>query len=138
LPTIYVWTFASPRVGTQTFLDAWQHLERTGRIRHARFSVPQDGVPLMPFCNFKMNDFQLYKHVGMRVHLHGIGMFGRWRLRRKLDVTYPLHHDWVSKVKRAFMNNILANLTTVSGKRILLSTKFSYQKLISKLFLVVN
>jgi len=138
LPTIYVWTFASPRVGTQTFLDAWQHLERTGRIRHARFSVPQDGVPLMPFCNFKMNDFQLYKHVGMRVHLHGIGMFGRWRLRRKLDVTYPLHHDWVSKVRRAFMNNILANLTTVSGKRILLSTKFSYQKLISKLFLVVN
>ena len=74
----------------------------------------------------------------MRVHLHGIGMFGRWRLRRKLDVTYPLHHDWVSKVRRAFMNNILANLTTVSGKRILLSTKFSYQKLISKLFLVVN
>lgn len=138
LPTIYVWTFGSPRVGTQTFLDAWQHLERTGRIRHARFSVPQDGVPLMPFCNFETNDLEFYKHVGMRVHLHGVGTFGRWRLRRKLDVTYPLHHDWVSKVRRAFMNNILANLTTVSGKRTPLYTKCSSPKLISKLLLVVN
>jgi hypothetical protein len=119
-------------------LDAWQHLERIGRIRHARFSVPQDGVPLMPFCNFKTNDFQSYKHVGMWVHLHGIGTFGRWQLRRNLDVTYPLHHDWVSKVRRAFMNNILANLTTVSGKRIPSYTKCSSQKLISKLVLVVN
>jgi hypothetical protein len=138
LPTIYVWTFASPRVGTQTFLDAWQYLERAGRIKHARFSVPQDGVPLMPFCNFKTNDLQLYKHVGMRVHLYGIGTFGRWRLRRNLDVTYPLHHDWVSKIRRAFMNNILANLNTVSGERIPLSTFFSAKQLISIFFLAIN
>jgi hypothetical protein len=116
LPTIYVWTFAAPRVGTRAFMDAWQHLERTGRIQHARFSATQDGVPLMPFCNFNMNDMQFYKHVGMRVQLHGIGKIGQWRMKRNLDVTYPLHHDWQSETRRAFMNNILANLTTISGE----------------------
>jgi hypothetical protein len=116
LPTIYVWTFAAPRVGTQAFMDAWQHLERSGRIRHARFSVARDVVPLIPQISLKKNDMQFYKHVGMRVHLHGIGMIGRWRLRRNLDVTYPLHHDWMSKTKRAFMNSILVNLNTFSGK----------------------
>ncbi|KAL3811311.1 hypothetical protein ACHAXA_005397 [Cyclostephanos tholiformis] len=115
LPTIYVWTFAAPRVGTQAFMDAWQHLERSGRIRHARFSVARDVVPLIPQISLKKNDLQFYKHVGMRVHLHGIGMIGRWRLRRNLDVTYPLHHDWMSKTKRAFMNSILVNLNTFSG-----------------------
>lgn len=118
LPTIHVWTFAAPRVGTQAFLSAWQHLERTGRIRHARFSVPQDVVPLMPFCNFDKNDFQFYKHVGMRVHLHGTGKIGKWRLERNLDVTYPLHHDWPSNIRRALTNNILANLNTISGKNL--------------------
>jgi predicted lipase len=58
LPTIHVWTFAAPRVGTQAFLDAWQHLERAGRIQHARFSVPRDVVPLIPFYNFVKNDLQ--------------------------------------------------------------------------------
>lgn len=56
LSTIYVWTFAAPRVGTQAFMQAWQHLEKTGRIRHARFSVTHDLVPLVPFCNFEMDD----------------------------------------------------------------------------------
>ena len=116
LPTIYVWSFASPRVGTQAFLHAWQHLERTGRIRHARFSATQDLVPLMPFCNFEMDDLQFYKHVGVRVQLHGVGRIGKWRIQRKLDVTYPLRHDWPSEIRRVFMNNILANLSTPASK----------------------
>ena len=111
LPTIYVWTFAAPRVGTQAFIHAWQHLERTGRIRHARFSSTQDLVPLVPFCNFEMDDLQFYKHVGIRVQLHGVGRVGKWRIKRNLDVTYPLRHDWSSEIRRCFMNNILANLT---------------------------
>ncbi|KAL7530146.1 hypothetical protein ACHAXR_003329, partial [Thalassiosira sp. AJA248-18] len=115
LSTIYIWTFAAPRVGTTAFMRAWQHLERTGRIRHARFSVTNDLVPLVPFCNFEMDDLQFYKHVGMRVQMHGIGRIGKWRLKRNLDVTYPLHHDWSSEIRRMFMNNIFANLTTLSG-----------------------
>ena len=117
LSTIYIWTFAAPRVGTQAFIRAWQHLERTGRIRHARFSATHDLVPLVPFCNFEINDLQFYKHVGMRVQLHDVGRIGKWRLRRNLDVTYPLRHDWSSEIRRMFMNNIFANLTTPSGKK---------------------
>ena len=116
LPTIYVWSFAAPRVGTQAFIHAWQHLERTGRIRHARFSSTQDLVPLVPFCNFEMDDLQFYKHVGLRVQLHGVGRIGKWRIQRNLDVTYPLRHDWPSEIRRVFMNNILANLTTPASK----------------------
>lgn len=87
LSTVYVWTFAgelphierglktycfnlrfdtscpftatAPRVGTQAFIHAYQHLERTGRIRHARFSITQDFVPLVPFCNFEMGESML-------------------------------------------------------------------------------
>jgi hypothetical protein len=118
LSTVYVWTFASPRVGTRAFQYAWQHLERIGRIKHARFSATQDVVPLIPFCNFNKNDLQFFKHVGIRVQLHGIGKITKWRLKRRLDVTYPLHHDWSSEIRQAYSNNILANLTTFSGKRL--------------------
>ena len=66
-------------------------------------------------CNFELDDLQFYKHVGMRVQLHTVGNIGKWRLRRNLDVTYPLRHDWSSEIRRVFMNNIFANLTTLSG-----------------------
>jgi hypothetical protein len=144
LSTIYIWTFAAPRVGTQgkpfnaslcfisecvfiltltlyptrfvpAFIHAYQHLERTGRIRHARFSCTQDIVPLIPFCNFEYDDLQFYKHVGMRIQLHDTGRVGKWRLARNLDVTYPLKHDWPSEIQRVSMNNILANLNTPKG-----------------------
>jgi hypothetical protein len=84
--------------------------------RIARFVATQDGVPLTPCCNYNTNDFQFYKHVGMRVQLHGIGRIGMWRMKRNLHVTYPLYHDWLSEIKRALMNNILAHFTTISGK----------------------
>ena len=82
LSTIYVWTFAAPRVGTKAFIHAWKHLEKTGRIRFARFSSTQDLVPLVPFCNFEANDLQFYKHVGMRVQLHGTGRIGKCKFQR--------------------------------------------------------
>ena len=39
--TVRGYTYAAPRVGGRSFLYAYQHLERTGRIRHARYSVTQ-------------------------------------------------------------------------------------------------
>ena len=75
-------------------------------------------VPLVPFCNFggfRPWNWRYYKHVGMRVQVHGVGRIAKWRLGRKLDVTYPLYDDWMSELRRAFMNNILANLNTLAG-----------------------
>eukprot|EP00986_Skeletonema_menzelii_P013589 scaffold8058_cov137-Skeletonema_menzelii.AAC.2 len=115
LSTIYIWTFAAPRVGTQAFIQAYQYLERAGRIKHARFSCTNDIVPLIPFCNFEYDDLQFYKHVGVRVQLHDTGRVGKWRLRNNLDVTYPLKHDWPSEIRRQLMNNIFANLNSPSG-----------------------
>ena len=51
----------------------------------------------------------------MRIQLHDTGRFGKWRLARNLDVTYPLKHDWPSEIQRVSMNNILANLNTPKG-----------------------
>ena len=118
LKTVRVFTYAAPRVGASSFLHAYQHLERTGKIRHARFSCTNDLVPLVPFCNFdgfQPWKWQYYKHVGMRVQLHGVGRVGKWRLQRALDVTYPHQHDWISEIKRVLKNSIFANLNTLAG-----------------------
>ena len=114
---VRIYTFASPRVGGEAFLYAYQHLERAGRIRHARFSCTNDIVPLIPFCNFEPDNLKFYKHVGMRVQLHDTGRIGKWRLRQRFDVTYPLHHDWPSQFARGLMNCILANPNTPLGKK---------------------
>ena len=93
LTRVNIWTYAAPRVGTRAFFHAYQYLERIGRIRHARFSNTHDIVPLIPFCNFELNDLQFYQHVGMRIQLHNTGRIGKMRLRNALDVTYPRRHD---------------------------------------------
>ena len=49
------------------------------------------------------------------IQLHPVGRLTKWRLKRNLDVTYPLHFTWMAEIQRAFMNNILANLTTLGG-----------------------
>jgi predicted lipase len=77
IDTVYIWTYAAPRVGTDAFFHAYQYLERIGRIRHARFSNSHDIVPLIPFCNFEKDDLQFYQHVGMRVQLHNTGRIGK-------------------------------------------------------------
>ena len=52
----------------------------------------------------------------MRVQLHGVGRFAKWRLRRCLDVTYPLYHDWISEMRRIFLsNNIMVNINSPAG-----------------------
>ncbi|KAL7528729.1 hypothetical protein ACHAXR_006225, partial [Thalassiosira sp. AJA248-18] len=117
---VRVCTFAAPRVGTTSFRNAYQHMERVGKIRHARFSCTHDIVPVLPFCNFegffKPWKWKCYKHVGIRVQLHSVGRVAKWRLlRRALDVTYPLFDDWMSEIRRMFMNSIFANLTTLKG-----------------------
>eukprot|EP00984_Skeletonema_dohrnii_P035046 scaffold34601_cov142-Skeletonema_dohrnii-CCMP3373.AAC.2 len=108
-----VFTYHS--VSTSAFFHAFQYLERTNRIRPARFSCTNDIVPLTLVCNFRQDDLQFYKHVGMRIQLHDTDRVGQWRLHNSLDVTYPLNHDWPSEMQRLLTNNILANLTTPKG-----------------------
>ena len=117
----HIHRFASPRVGASSFLHAYQHMERIGRIRHARFSNNRDLVSMVQFSNFQgINPFrwQFYKHVGMRIQLHGTSRLAKWSLRQALDVTYPLHHDWLSELRRMVVtNNVIPNLTTPAGYR---------------------
>lgn len=51
--------------------------------------------------------------------LHGNGRLAKWHLRQALDVTYPLHHDWLSEGRRMVIvtNNVIPNLTTPAGYR---------------------
>ena len=116
---VKVYTFASPLVGTTSFLQAYQHLERCGKLRHARFSCSGDMVPTVPFCNFdgfKFWNWKCYRHAGMKIRL-GAGPLTKWKLRRALDVTYPLKSDWFTQIRRMCLDNILVNLTTVSGMK---------------------
>ncbi|KAK1733188.1 lipase class 3 family protein [Skeletonema marinoi] len=115
---ILIYTFASPRVGGESFIYAYQHLERAGLIRHARFSCTNDIVPLIPFSNLKPDDLKFYKHVGMRIQLHNTGPINKWRLRRRLDVSYPLCHDWSSTIARGLMNCIFGNPNTPRGYKL--------------------
>lgn len=71
------------------FLHAYQHLERIGKLRHARFTNSNDLVPLVPFHGITRS----YKHVGMHIRLLGVDKFAQYWLRRALDVTYPKYHD---------------------------------------------
>lgn len=71
------------------FLYAYQHLERIGKLRHARFTNSNDLVPLVPFHGISRS----YKHVGMHIRLLGVDKFAQYWLRRALDVTYPKYHD---------------------------------------------
>ncbi|KAL7548003.1 hypothetical protein ACHAWF_011279 [Thalassiosira exigua] len=115
---IRVFTFAAPRVGASSFFHAYQHLERSGKIRHARFSCTRDLVPNIPPFNldgFNPIKWRYYKHVGMRIQLHSVGDRAKLRLRQALDVTYPLHHDWLSELVRIFQNNLIVFLNTIKG-----------------------
>lgn len=115
---VRLYTFAAPRVGTTAFRNAYQYMERLGKIRHARFSCAHDIVPLVPFCNldgYNPSRWKFYKHVGMRVQLHGTSALAKRRLERALDVTYPLCHDFLSEMKRMTVNSLLVNLNTLKG-----------------------
>ena len=75
---VRVFTFASSRVGCRDFSHAFQHLEETGRLQHARFITSNDIK-----CTLPMPDE--YHHVGLQIRLHTAG---RQRARQSLDVNY--------------------------------------------------
>lgn len=137
--TIRVFTYAAPRVGCQRqvcyqsrhqylifvltcfyclrFLYAYQHLERIGKIRLARFSNTQDIVPLIPFtCVDKFKIGRPYMHVGMHIRLHGTSNWAQYWLRNALDVTWPKQQGLLSHIKRGFLNCVFINLNTLKGK----------------------
>lgn len=93
------------------FLHAYNHLGKIGKLRHARFTITRDFVPLVPFHGFTRS----YKHVGMHIRLLGVDKAAQYWLRRALDVTYPKHHDVVSQLVRISQVNILRNLNTPQG-----------------------
>ena len=106
----YAWT------NVHRFLLAFQHLEKIGKVRYARFTNTQDIVPLIPFHGITRGG--AYKHVGMHVRLHGVHKLAQYWLRDKLDVTYPKNHGWFDTIWRGLRVNIIRNLNTVQGKRV--------------------
>ena len=88
-------------------MHTFQHLERIGKLRLARFSNTRDIVPLVPFWT--------YKHVGVHVRLHGVNKFAQYWLRQALDVTYPKHHGLWSQIWRGLRSSLMMNLNTVQG-----------------------
>mmetsp|Transcript_20172 Transcript_20172/g.19422 ORF Transcript_20172/g.19422 Transcript_20172/m.19422 type:complete len:409 (-) Transcript_20172:227-1453(-) len=60
---IYNISFASPMVGDETFKEAFECLEKAGRIRHFRVSNHQDLVCALPLRFY-------YSHVGVNLHLN--------------------------------------------------------------------
>lgn len=64
-------------VHSNRFMYAFQHLERIGRLRAARFTITQDIVPLIPFHGLT----RPYKHVGMHIRLLGVDWYAQHWLR---------------------------------------------------------
>lgn len=108
---IKVFTYAAPRVGCQRFLYAYQHLEKIGKLRHARFTNTRDFVPLVPFHGVTRS----YKHVGMHIKLLGTDKIAQYWLRQALDVTYPRYHDGLSQLLRIWQVNVIRNINTPRG-----------------------
>ncbi|KAL7544784.1 hypothetical protein ACHAWF_008145, partial [Thalassiosira exigua] len=112
--TVRVFTFAAPCVGCHRFVDAFKHLERSGRLRLARFSNAHDIVPTVPFLSINGYEVRRYRHVGMHVRLHGVHKLAQHRLRRALDVTYPNRSFW-SKLHQDLSGSLVMNLNTIQG-----------------------
>jgi hypothetical protein len=116
------WTFLtiafSVCKGCYGFARAFQHLERKGKIRMARFSNTRDLIPLIPFHGMDRMG-RSYKHVGMHIRLLGISKISQYWLRQALDVTYPKDESWWPLLKRSFWASLIMNLNTPAGyKRI--------------------
>jgi hypothetical protein len=104
-------TFAAPRVGCQRFLHAYQHLEKIGKLRTARFTNTCDIVPLIPFHGLSAS----YKHVGMHVRLIGTNKYAQYWLRQALDVSYPKNHGFWSQLYRGALSSFIRNVNTFEG-----------------------
>lgn len=112
--TIRVFTYAAPRVGCYGFAQAFQHLEREGKIRMARFSNTHDLIPLIPFHGMDRMG-RSYKHVGMHIRLLGISRISQYWLRQALDVTYPKDDGWWAQLQRSFWASLFMNLNSPAG-----------------------
>lgn len=109
---VRVFTFAAARVGDQSFLDAYRHLERTGRLLHARFMNTRDPVPLVPTG---LTQAGWYKHVGLQIKLHGKTLLRNNKRMHDLDVSYPDSDGWLPTLDRALRNSIFFNINTPAG-----------------------
>uniref|UniRef100_A0A7S4QJ03 Fungal lipase-type domain-containing protein n=1 Tax=Ditylum brightwellii TaxID=49249 RepID=A0A7S4QJ03_9STRA len=113
---VRAFTYAAPRVGDLKFMRAYQQLERTNRLLHARFVNACDFVPLVP--TFSLEGLfigQWYKHVGLQVRLHKPGWKGRLITQKAKMVSYTSDDSWWSFLKAAYRNNFIINLTTLSN-----------------------
>jgi len=102
-----LFTYASPRLGCQKFVHAFQHLERIGKLRYGRFTNTRDLVPLVPFHGMS----RAYKHVGMHVCLHDEKMVRR----SSLDVSYPKHHGILPQAWRGLKCSLISNVNSLQG-----------------------
>lgn len=88
--------FASPRVGTRSFLSACQYLEKTCQLRIVRTMNVHDTIAVFPIAP--------YVHVGFQVTLYKDG-------KKKPDLHYPnLKLDWVEWAKISWKNSLIASL----------------------------
>lgn len=88
-------SFAAPRVGTRSFLNACQYLERTSQLRMLRLMNHQDTVAVIPILN--------YVHVGFQVRLYKDDTIP--------DLLYPnLKNDWKKWLQVSWDNSIIASL----------------------------
>lgn len=102
--------------GCYGFARAFQHLERKGKLRLARFSNTRDLVPLIPIHGMDRMG-RSYRHVGMHIRLLGISKISQYWLRQALDVTYPKDDSWWPLLQRSFWANFLVNLNTFAGMK---------------------
>jgi hypothetical protein len=104
---IRIFTFASSRVGCKVFQQSFQHLEKTGRLQHARFTNSNETISLLPFD-------EAYHHVGMNISLQKSDSAGRKRTRRCLDVSYSSN----GSLPRELCHFILNCLSAIKSSRV--------------------
>uniref|UniRef100_A0A7S4JI39 Fungal lipase-type domain-containing protein n=1 Tax=Odontella aurita TaxID=265563 RepID=A0A7S4JI39_9STRA len=119
LGPVRTFTFAAPRVGDETFAAAYSHLERTGRLLHARFMNTQDIVPLTPMLSVQSVEIgpSYYVHVGLQIKLHGLGLLGKWRTKISVDAIHSSKRNtrYLDKLWMAWKNSLILNLNTITG-----------------------
>jgi hypothetical protein len=76
---VYLYSFASPRVGGKKFRRAFKWLEERGKIRHARIHNMNDKVPHLPWM------LGLYRHVGVQIRLD---------YTASPNIDYPIKENW--------------------------------------------
>ena len=98
--------FASPRVGSRSFLNASQFLERTCKLKIVRVVSDDDPIAAIPMGRD-------YAHVGFQVSLHKDNSCSSGI---PPDLHYPnLTLEWQDWLKISWRNSILTSLTASFG-----------------------